>query len=148
MLLGKHWCCSILLVVALVLYVAVYLHFYYYGGVKIKRLCFVQHSMIGVMLNLLLILHFILSCSYPDLVIVWNLQCLCGHCNGAICVTTNFGRINPHLSLTIEIVATVFFMHMVTVDIACKNIEILEYMMKLCNAVVHRIIQGKKLMAV
>jgi hypothetical protein len=39
-------------IVAPVLYVAEYLHFYYYGGVIISRLCIVQHSMIGVMLNL------------------------------------------------------------------------------------------------
>jgi hypothetical protein len=59
-----------------------------------------------------------------------------------------FGRTNPHLSLAIEIVATVISMHMVTVDITCKNIDFLEYIMKLCTiAVVHRIIQGKKLMA-
>jgi len=39
-------------------------------------------------------------------------------------------------------------MHMITVIIACKNIEFLEYIMKLCIAVVHRIIQGKKVMSV
>ena len=62
-----------------------------------------------------------------------------------VCITTNFGRTNPHLSLTIEIVATVFFMYMVTVDIACRNIELLEYILvKLCIAVVHLINKGKK----
>jgi hypothetical protein len=50
-MLGKHLCSSLQLEVKPVLYVAVYLHFYYIGGVIISRLCIVQHSMIGVMLN-------------------------------------------------------------------------------------------------
>ena len=72
--------------------------------------------MLEVALNLLLCIN---SFSfYPFHILTWssfaicNLQCLCAHCNGVICVTTNFGRTNPHLSLTIEVVATVFFMHM------------------------------------
>ena len=35
---------------------------------------------------------FILSCSYLDIVIILNFQCLCGHCNGVICATTNIWK--------------------------------------------------------
>ena len=131
-----------------VLHVAVYLHFYYYGGVIISRLCIFQHSMLEVALNLLLYIN---SFSfYPVHILTWSSFAICNvfaHIAMVLSgVTTNFGRTNPHLSLTIEIVATVFFMYMVTVDIACRNIEFLEYIVKLCIAVVHLIIQGKKLM--
>ena len=151
-MIGKHWFCSILLLLLVppVLHVAVYLNFYYYGGVIISRLCIFQHSMFEVALNLLLYIN---SFSfYPFHILTWSSFAICNvfahnAMVAVICVTTNFGRTNPHLSLTIEIVATAFSMHMVTVNIACKNIEFLEYILvKLCIAVVHLIIQGKKLM--
>ena len=89
--------------------------------------------MFEVALNLLLYIN---SFSfYPVHILTWSSFAICNV----------FAHIAMVLSVSL-IVATVFFMHVVTVDIAYRNIEFLEYIVKLCIAVVHLIIQGKKLM--
>jgi hypothetical protein len=122
--------------------------FYYYGGVMISRLCIVQHSMFGVMLNLLLLIHFhfILFISWlgHHFIFAMSLRTLqwCFLCN------YKFRKNKSPSESHNRNCSNRVFLHKITANIACKNIEFLEYIMKLCIAGVHRIIQGKKVMAV
>ena len=83
---------------------------------------------VGVMTVFLFyfIFIFILVCALPVYIVTQSsvyFRRLCGHhCNGVSCVTKFFGRTLPqHLSLTIKIVATNFFLYMVVVTV---NIQI------------------------
>ena len=109
-MLTQHRRCSILVLPPALYYdVAVFLHFYYYGGVIISWLCIVQHSMFGVMPNLLLLIHF-----HSILFISW----LGHHFKFAMSLHTfqwcylcnyEFRKNKSPSGFKIEIVATVFF---------------------------------------
>ena len=110
-MLRNNWRCSILVVVPPVVhewYIPLFLLLWWRSDNFTTLYCPAEHvrsdAKFIIINSFLFYLVHILTWSW----IIWNLQCLCGHCNGVICVATHFGRTNAHLSLTIEIVATVF----------------------------------------